>query len=173
MVYVTHDQTEAMTLGRRIAVLERGRVQQVATPRELYDRPANRFVAGFIGSPPMTLLPAAVAVEGATLVVTVAGQQLAIADPALAGAVGPRADRVRAVGVRPEAWGLAPPGGGGLAASVELVEFLGHETLVHAVASGERLLARLPGTSRLAAGDRVCLSASTVHLFDDGGARIG
>jgi ABC-type sugar transport system ATPase subunit len=173
MVYVTHDQTEAMTLGQRIAVLAGGRVQQIATPRELYDRPANRFVAEFIGSPPMTLLPAAVTVEGERLVVTIAGQRLVVADAAQARAVAPLASRVRRVGIRPEAWRLAPAGGSGLAATIELVEFLGHETLLHTTANGERLTVRLAAAARFAAGEAVCLTASAVHLFDDAGARIG
>ena len=173
MVYVTHDQTEAMTLGQRIAVLDGGRVQQVATPRELYDRPANRFVAGFIGSPPMTLLPAEATVDGDTLIVAIAGQRLVVADAALARAVAPQARRVRCAGVRPEAWRLATDGADGFAATVELVEFLGHETLLHASANGARLIVRLAGAARLRAGDVVHLATSAVHLFDDGGGRIG
>src|SRR5690606_2161006 len=82
MVYVTHDQTEAMTLGQRIAILDGGRLQQVATPRILYDRPANRFVAGFIGSPPMALLPATATVEDGALVVALAGHHLRITEAA-------------------------------------------------------------------------------------------
>ena len=107
MLYVTHDQVEALTLGDRVAVLERGRLQQVASPAELYARPANRFVAGFIGSPPMNFLPARL----------------------LPGA---RADGEIVAGVRPEALRLGRAGEADtLAATVEQVEALGHETLVH------------------------------------------
>src|SRR5690606_6314627 len=96
MLYVTHDQTEAMTLGQRIAVLDGGRLQQVAAPRALYERPANRFVAGFIGSPPMNLVAAAVAAP-------------------LAATVPPAAVEV---GIRPEAFRLAAADEPALAARV-------------------------------------------------------
>jgi ABC-type sugar transport system ATPase subunit len=174
MVYVTHDQTEAMTLGRRIAVLDRGRVQQVATPRELYERPANAFVAGFIGSPPMSLLPATAAVDNDAVLLTVVGQRLRVAAPDLARAVGAGAGSVRSAGVRPEEWKLAGDGDAdGLGATVEHVEFLGHETLVHARAGDERITIRLVEAPRLRAGDAVRLAAGTVHLFDAQGRRVG
>ncbi|HSQ01245.1 MAG TPA: sn-glycerol-3-phosphate ABC transporter ATP-binding protein UgpC [Candidatus Dormibacteraeota bacterium] len=173
MVYVTHDQTEAMTLGRRIAVLDRGKVQQVATPRELYERPANAFVAGFIGSPPMGLLPAAAAIEGDTVVLTVAGQRLRVAAPALARAAGSGVANVRSAGVRPEEWTLAADGADGFGATVEHVEFLGHETLVHARAGDQRLIVRLAEAPRLREGDAVRLAAGNAHLFDEQGRRVG
>jgi len=158
-----------MTLGARIAVLDRGRVQQVATPRELYERPANAFVAGFIGSPPMSLLPATAAAEGEQLILTIAGQPLRV--EALS-RVASQASRVRTVGVRPEAWELAADGAG-LDARVEHVEFLGHETLVHAAVGDQRLVVRIEGASRLAAGATVRLAARDAHLFDAQGQRVG
>jgi ABC-type sugar transport system ATPase subunit len=145
MLYVTHDQVEALTLGDRVAVLERGRLQQVASPAELYARPANRFVAGFIGSPPMNFLPARL----------------------LPGA---RADGEVVAGVRPEALRLGGAGvAGALAATVEQVEALGHETLVHVRlgAADARWVVREPGMARHATGEAVTVHVApeAVHLF--------
>jgi ABC-type sugar transport system ATPase subunit len=169
MVYVTHDQTEAMTLGHRIAVLDKGRLQQIATPRELYERPANRFVAGFIGSPPMALLPATAAVDGGALVLTIAGQRVRVAGPTTQGTP---AAAVRTVGVRPEAWSVADEQADALRATVEHVEFLGHETLLHARVADTPVIVRVAGAARAAAGDEVRLTPSAVHLFDAQGQRV-
>jgi ABC-type sugar transport system ATPase subunit len=149
MLYVTHDQVEALTLGDRVAVLERGRLQQVATPAELYEKPANRFVAGFVGSPPMNFaparwLPGAGAADGAE------------------------------AGVRPEAVAVVAPGAAGaLGATVVQVEALGHETLVHvhlAGAVGEapvRWVVREHGMARRSTGEPVGLRVdpAAVHRF--------
>ena len=134
MIYVTHDQTEAMTMGERIVVMSAGRIQQVAPPLEVYERPANTFVAGFIGTPPMNLFPA--------------------------GTIDP--DHV--VGVRPEHVRLMPPCDapdekGALAATVDFVEPLGSETLVHVVLEDSRhpAIVRVPGFSSVRAGDRAVI----------------
>jgi multiple sugar transport system ATP-binding protein len=177
MLYVTHDQVEAMTLGDRVAVLQRGRLQQVAPPRELYERPGNAFVAGFIGSPPMNLLPARLA-EGAAgsagapggLSVELAGVRLPL-PPALADA----ARRAAAsdagallLGIRPEdlalAAGAAP---GTLAVDVAHVEYLGHETLAHLTLGPLRLVARLATPQPLTPGTRLHLSLppTALHVF--------
>jgi ABC-type sugar transport system ATPase subunit len=129
MIYVTHDQTEAMTLGRRVAVLHRGRLQQVATPRVLYERPANTFVAGFIGTPPMNLFETRLRLDGDPLLV-LGDQTLRLSkrfDPAMLPAPG----TALIAGVRPE--GLQPARGGGpsIATTLEQIEYLGHETLAH------------------------------------------
>ena len=176
MIYVTHDQVEAMTLGDRVAVLHQGRLQQVAPPRALYDRPANVFVAGFIGNPPMNLFPARVSDDGASVVV--AGQVLAIS-PGLAGAK--RGETITA-GARPEAFQLATKEttGSCLPAVVEHVEYLGHETLVHVRVGQERtegethLVVRLPGMHPLAIGEaiRLHVTAPSVHLFAEGGEAL-
>jgi multiple sugar transport system ATP-binding protein len=150
MIYVTHDQTEAMTLGHRIAVLDRGRLQQVAPPQELYDRPANTFVAGFIGNPPMNVFPV---------------QCLPPANN-----IPPTA---RFAGLRPEAFRLANDGG--LAAQVEHVEFLGHETLAHVhIAPDVPLVVRLDGMHQLAANQPVRLTydRDRLYLFDDRGKAL-
>src|SRR5204863_27781 len=105
MIYVTHDQIEAMTLGDRVAVLDRGRLQQVAPPRDLYDHPANAFVAGFIGNPPMNLFPTRLSLdERGRVVMDLAGQ------PVLVSGAPPHAAAVTA-GIRPESLRLVPAGG--------------------------------------------------------------
>ncbi|MGE3499878.1 MAG: ABC transporter ATP-binding protein [Candidatus Binatia bacterium] len=177
MLYVTHDQTEAMTLGHRIAVLDAGRLQQVAAPRELYDRPANLFVAGFIGNPPMNLLPGRVEVDGSTLHLAIAGQRVALLAPSWARALADRAADIRHIGIRPEAVGLRrePTGAELLTASVAHVEFLGHETLAHlALAADERVIGRFPGMQALEHGERIRLKIDSdqLHLFDAAGDAV-
>jgi multiple sugar transport system ATP-binding protein len=149
-VYVTHDQVEAMTMGTRVAVLDHGTLQQVGAPQEVYDQPANVFVAQFIGSPPMNVLPAG------------AGSALGVASPNVV------------VGVRPEHLVLAAEG---LPAHVRLVESLGHERhLLCALAGGEQVIVRMPSSADSPTeGDAVHLSAEPrhLHLFDAvTGARV-
>jgi multiple sugar transport system ATP-binding protein len=132
-LYVTHDQTEAMTMGDRVAVLRGGELQQMAAPQDLYERPANLFVASFIGSPPMNLYEAAVAGHSDALVLTLGSQRLALpreAGQRRPGLVGGDGRKV-VVGIRPEHLTIATGGGSTLAADVELVESLGNESLVH------------------------------------------
>jgi multiple sugar transport system ATP-binding protein len=138
-LYVTHDQTEAMTMGDRVAVLSRGSLQQVAAPQELYERPANLFVASFIGSPAMNLYEATVSGPAERLVLSLGSQQLVLpADlgrrrPALTAAEG----RKLVVGIRPESLTVAAPAAEAdaaprtLSVRAELVESLGNESLVH------------------------------------------
>jgi multiple sugar transport system ATP-binding protein len=177
MIYVTHDQTEAMTLGQRVAVLRAGRLQQVAPPRELYERPANVFVAGFIGNPPMNLFPTrlASAADGARL--SIAGESFGVA----LAAPPPSDTGELTAGIRPEAFVLAPAGATGpLPAAVEHVEWLGHETLAYARVGGAeaadsvRLVVRLQGMHELRKGERVELAVAEgqVHLFDGTGAAL-
>ena len=135
-LYVTHDQTEAMTMGDRVAVLRDGTLQQLATPLELYERPANLFVASFIGSPPMNLYEAELSGPAGELVLSLGSQRLAL--PAdfghRSGLAGSEARRL-VVGIRPEHLTIAEAGGTDqdttLGARVELVEVLGNESLVH------------------------------------------
>jgi len=140
-VYVTHDQTEAMTLGDRVAVLRRGVLQQLATPRELYTNPGNLFVAGFIGSPPMNFLPAKVEEDGA---VSIGGAPAFRPQPAPASLAGYRGKAVT-IGVRPEDLDLAPGGGGRVAARLEVREPLGNETLLYWTTEAGPLVSRLSG----------------------------
>jgi multiple sugar transport system ATP-binding protein len=160
-VYVTHDQTEAMTLGDRVAVMRDGVLQQVAPPQELYERPVNAFVAGFIGSPAMNFLPAAV--EGERL-------RLAFGDVSVP--VVARRSGELLVGVRPEAFedaalvGDRP--GHVFEAEVELVESVGSDVYVHLAVGGQRLIARLsPETAIREPGRaRLWLDPARLHVFD-------
>ncbi|MBI5504126.1 MAG: ATP-binding cassette domain-containing protein [Deltaproteobacteria bacterium] len=267
MVYVTHDQVEAMTLGHRVAVLDHGRLQQVAPPAELYERPVNAFVAGFLGSPPMNLLRAGVSRVGDGLVLRVGAQTVGVAvDGGGDGNGGPRAGagagdegvgragasggnaagagagsrgasgvgsggvggegvggggvggervggervggesvgsggvggervggetvarldrgeiaRVATVGIRPEAVELdmGDATAGSLRATVEHVELLGHETLVHTSLTGggeetQRVVARVQGTHALIPGStvRLRLPARALHFFDAQGMAL-
>ena len=167
MVYVTHDQTEAMTLGARIAVMHAGRLQQVAPPLEVYDRPANRFVARFIGSPPMNLFEGIVHDENGHSRFEGRALAAALAQRAPAGAC--------VLGVRPEHLHVNPDGP--LALAVDMVEPLGAETHVAGTApGGELVVARVARRHAVSPGDVVNLSfdASHVHLFaaDREGRRI-
>ncbi|KQS68257.1 ABC transporter ATP-binding protein [Modestobacter sp. Leaf380] len=166
-VYVTHDQVEAMTMADRVAVLADGVLQQVDTPQALYDRPVNTFVAGFIGSPAMNMLDAAVTPTGLQWGVS----PLDIAPDLLAGVLGAGHRRVT-VGVRPEA--LVLSGTAGIPAQVEVVESLGAEGQVLARPSdatvqavSELLTVRVPGRGLPAVGDHVRLGIDPgqVHLF--------
>ncbi|MBM4265616.1 MAG: sn-glycerol-3-phosphate ABC transporter ATP-binding protein UgpC [Deltaproteobacteria bacterium] len=170
MLYVTHDQTEAMTLGDRVAVLRAGRVLQVAPPRELYDRPAEAFVAGFIGNPPMNLFPAKLEASGGDRSLVFAGRKLSL-DGRLAESSALEPGEVTA-GIRPEAFVLADEANDdAIPGRVEHVEWLGHETLAHVhVGSSEeavRLVARLPGMQALERGQEIALAVAerSVHLF--------
>ncbi|MDV6011684.1 sn-glycerol-3-phosphate ABC transporter ATP-binding protein UgpC [Haloechinothrix sp. LS1_15] len=174
-VYVTHDQVEAMTMGDRVAVLDDGVLQQCAPPRELYDRPANVFVAGFIGSPRMNLgqfrLTGDVAERGAA--------RVPIGRVARHAAAAEGATTVT-VGVRPEALELTGSGDGAFPAEVTLVEELGSDAYCHAVlddpAEPMELIARLDPRAVPAAGQRVHLRIrpEEVHVFSPTtGDRLG
>jgi multiple sugar transport system ATP-binding protein len=160
-VYVTHDQSEAMTLGHRVAVLADGRLQQCATPRELYARPANTFVAGFIGSPAMNLCRARFGADGA---VSLGGVDVVAPN----GSHGQAGGEV-VVGLRPESLELA---GDGIPAVVEVVEEIGADAHVFASAEllGEpvKLVARVEARNAPERGGRVTLRprAGEAHLFD-------
>ncbi len=153
-VYVTHDQAEAMTLGHRVAVLRDGRLQQCDAPRVLYDRPANTFVAGFIGSPAMNLCSCACGSNGT---VSLGGATIPVSSAASAAALGSGLSDV-VVGIRPEAFDLASEG---IGARVEVVEELGADAYVFCVAdlpSGEaKLVARVDSAERPERGARVAL----------------
>ena len=168
VVYVTHDQIEAMTMGQRIAVLERGRLRQVATPAELYGRPADVFVARFIGSPGMNILRGRGRGTGDDGGVVDCG---AFSIPVSL----ERYEGEIYLGVRPEHVSLVAPDQGIGAADVRGVEPLGPDTLVRLDGGGEPLVARLHGIPDLRPGDRVGvkLDRRQLHLFDAAGARLG
>jgi len=176
MVYVTHDQVEAMTLGDKIVVMHEGRVQQAGTPVELYEQPANRFVATFIGSPAINLLPATVAaLDGGVLLSLARGAQ-ARADVEAGGL---RVGQAVEIGVRPEH--LRPVGAeeAGLAGEgvrfdgeVVLVEQLGESHLVYMrTDGGEELVLRGSALTKVRVGDRArwCAPVEALHVFDADG----
>jgi multiple sugar transport system ATP-binding protein len=137
MFYVTHDQVEAMTMGDRVAVMDQGVLQQVATPDELYHRPANAFVAGFIGSPPMNRLVATVRTEGDHVAASSGTVDVSHLSDGLGALALDSVERV-VLGARPEHCGLVAPGDG-LPGVVRLVEHLGSESIVHVDAAGLEL----------------------------------
>jgi multiple sugar transport system ATP-binding protein len=168
MIYVTHDQVEAMTMGDRICVMKDGVIMQVATPLELYNRPANLFVAGFIGSPPMNFISGtATAAAGGAVFATADG---AIRLPLAAGGhIATPAGRSITLGLRPEHLAeAAAPGANTFTAEVDLVEPMGAETLLHLRAGATELIARVKPTDRLARGQRINVAPelAQVHLFD-------
>jgi multiple sugar transport system ATP-binding protein len=173
MIYVTHDQVEAMTLADRIVVLRKGKLEQVGSPLDLYNRPANRFVAGFIGAPSMNFLTGAIAGvdEAGTAVRILGGDGVVVPRRAETAAPG---DTVT-VGVRPQHIRLAADGEAGVTATISIVEALGSETVIHArTPTGETLLATLDGQHALTRGETVTLTfaPASLHLFDGDGQRL-
>ena len=169
IIMVTHDQAEAMTLADRMVVMNDCRIQQVGAPMDIYSRPANRWVAQFVGSPAMTILPATmVAGEGGHARVRLAGGgEITTRVPAAALPVG-----AIEVGLRAEAVRAAAPGGGSVDAEVMLVERLGDRTLVFArLGDGQEIVAEDAGTSAVRMGDRIGLAidGGAAHLFDADG----
>jgi len=172
MLYVTHDQVEAMTLADRVAVLDKGRLQQVAPPRTVYAEPANVMVASFIGNPPMSLFPAVIDGTDGRPVLRAAGHTFPLPShvPASPGT------EVTA-GVRPEALRI---GGdeASLRARVDQLENLGHETLVHVRLDGDEpvhLIARVDGMPELETGATLDLTVDPngVYAFGADGRRLG
>ncbi|RXR07229.1 ABC transporter ATP-binding protein [Pseudoxanthomonas composti] len=164
MIYVTHDQVEAMTLGQRIVVLKDGQIQQIDTPMALYDRPANLFVAGFLGSPAMNVLRGIAQPEGLLLE---RGALLPWAGPPSlpAGVLG----QPLVVGVRPEDLHLAQADEpGAFQATLDNVEPVGNEIFLHLQAHGLDLIARIPPRSLPAPGAAVWLrlDSARLHYFD-------
>jgi multiple sugar transport system ATP-binding protein len=163
MVFVTHDQVEAMTMADRIVVLKSGTVQQYDTPEAVYERPANQFVAGFIGSPTMNFFP--VEQRGETSAFSHDGASIVLDDKsrALLGRVGKAV-----LGIRPEHFAVAADGAEGVGVGVKLVEPLGSDTLVHFDLAGASAIARIDPALRPKVGDRLSLrpQPGKLHLFD-------
>ncbi len=164
-VYVTHDQVEAMTMGQRIAVMSEARLQQVGTPQVLYDRPINRFVAGFIGSPSMNFLP--VTVQGSGDAVSLVAEGLNV--PLPADFQGQVKGTTAIMGIRPEHLDLqttAPAGS--LQGKADVVEYLGNEELIHVSAGGNDVVAVVDSSYRVKPGDVLDLKVplDKIHLFD-------
>ena len=170
MIYVTHDQMEAMTMGQRIAVLHEGRLRQLGTPADVYERPADEFVARFIGSPGMNILIGVADAGrgkrgGGGAVVRCGSLTLPVA-LAYEGEIH--------LGLRPEHVTVCGLGQGEGDAEVRMVEPLGSETLVHLDAGGQPVVARVPGLIEVPDGQRIGLRVDVkrLHFFDASGARI-
>ena len=156
-IYVTHDQVEAMTMGDRIAVMKDGVLQQVAPPREIYDNPANMYVAGFIGSPTMNFIP--VTVQGTSAKASGFDIELPTA---------PGVER-GVLGIRPEALTEHPRDGhSGMDLKVEVTEVLGADQFVYGTVGGDAITARVDPNLKVSPGDRVRLGIDMrrLHLFD-------
>jgi multiple sugar transport system ATP-binding protein len=139
-IYVTHDQVEAMTMGTAIAVMRKGVLQQHGGARDVYERPANLFVATFIGSPAMNLFQARVEQEGDGLTCVLGDQRLTLPPASTNGSLGAYKQRQVAVGIRPEHLGLVADGGPSIEGEVILVEALGSEVLVHLEVAAEPVI---------------------------------
>ena len=171
MIYVTHDQVEAMTMGDRIVVMRNGFIQQVGSPMEVYNEPQNQFVAGFIGSPPMNFLEGVLVQDNGAIQVDVKGSRLTV--PAS------RAKQVEGYVNQPVTFGIRPedvvPAGSGdgvfsepLSATVEVLEPLGAEIILEMSCKGENFTARMEPTLRARMHDEIDVSFNMerAHLFD-------
>jgi multiple sugar transport system ATP-binding protein len=163
-LYVTHDQVEAMTLGEKIVLFDRGEIQQTGTPEELYDSPSNLFVAGFIGTPGINLIPGTLSMKGTDLSFVSGAMTLNVS----------QRDELRkfiskeiTVGLRPEA---LFQGEGPIRGSIELIEHLGSEKIIYVKAHDAKLVAKAPPNDKLSQGDNISLSYSDegLHFFHDG-----
>ena len=175
-IYVTHDQTEAMTLGDRIVVMNEGHIMQIGTPSEVFNRPANRFVAGFIGTPQMNFLDASLEVRGGKAAALCAGERIGLPDVYARGELDGKA---AVLGIRPEHILLSAAGG--MPATVEVRELLGSTVDLHLRVGGEMLEAIMPSGASAGVGTlsesastlRVEFDTAQIHLFDpDSGERI-
>jgi len=169
-IYVTHDQVEAMTLGDRVVVMKDGWVQQVGEPLELYNTPANRFVAGFIGSPAMNFIEATLAESNGAVVAEAPGLRLALPGP-LAARARAKAGRAATIGIRPEDVHVATDSDAPdlcFDATVEVVEQLGSEILLDTRVGPATVVASVEPTMRIRSNDklRLSLKPERLHLFD-------
>jgi multiple sugar transport system ATP-binding protein len=170
VVYVTHDQVEAITMATRVAILSDGRLQQVGTPKEVYDSPANLFVARFIGTPPTNTLNGRFTTEGGSPAVAVDDSRFPVAGGAGSGSGSGSKARLEegqavVVGVRPEHLHVDPAGS--ITQKVRTVEWLGHECLVLGSVGGEEVVVRQVGMAGTDADElRLRVDPADVHLFD-------
>jgi len=155
-LYVTHDQVEAMTLAQRMIVMNAGRAEQIGTPMEVYSNPATTFVAGFIGSPAMNFLEGK-SESGGRIALNGSGS-VTVASKVDAG-------RKVTVGVRPEHLTPCKPSEANLVGSVEMIEALGADTLVHVAVAGRSIIARLPHGAKAEVGEPIALAAARDHVY--------
>jgi multiple sugar transport system ATP-binding protein len=169
-VYVTHDQIEAMTMGSRIAVMSAGLLQQVGPPQELYDRPVNKFVAGFIGSPAMNFIEMTATHRDGVVQLTKGDLTFPVPER-LRESVAAIAGNTITVGIRPEhlSLGEAKPGDATLRAKTDVVEYLGDEEQIHLTAADEEIIALVSSSAKVRPGDVLDLRVPIehVHMFDN------
>ncbi len=172
MIYVTHDQVEAMTMADKIVVLSAGRIEQTGSPLELYHRPNNIFVAGFIGSPKMNFIKttASAGADGTIAVALPGGGSIALKGDRFAGN-----GRVVTLGVRPEHLVIDEPADAALDATLQVAEYLGSESMFYAMlADGGDISVKAGGLAKAAVGStiRIGIPAKACHLFDDKGMTL-
>jgi len=177
MIYVTHDQVEAMTLADRVVVMRDGRVEQIGTPDVIYNQPASVFVAGFIGSPTMNLVAARLDHRNGTLVVALGSEASFVVPPVHGAAYRDWVGRDVIFGLRPEhlAWAETDVDATSVEVAASVVEPLGSDTLVFFEISGLEMVARVPPEAARDSGDRIRLRPDLrrMHLFDPAtGTRI-
>jgi multiple sugar transport system ATP-binding protein len=170
-IYVTHDQVEAMTLGDRVVVMKDGRVQQVGDPMELYNEPANRFVAGFIGSPAMNFADVRIAADNGSLWAQNEGMRIKVPDR-LKNRLTPYAGKETTLGIRPEDLHIAGPGDAaelGFDAAVEVIERLGSEILLDVAVAPSTMVASVEPSAKVAVHEklRLAIDPERVHFFDN------
>ena len=172
-IYVTHDQTEAMTMGDRIVVMKDGLIQQVDTPQNLYDYPCNMFVGGFIGSPQMNFLDATLVKEGSNYYVDLGGDKLLIAPEKVTSALDAYVGKAIKAGIRPEDIKddeefMEKHKDATITAHVEVSELMGAEIYLYLTYQGQNLMARVAPTSKSRRGDKIVVAMDTnkIHLFD-------
>jgi multiple sugar transport system ATP-binding protein len=173
-IYVTHDQIEAMTMADRIVVMKDGHIQQVDTPQNLYDRPVNMFVAGFIGAPQMNMLPCVIERRGETFVAIFDGRELPLPAHFDKARIAPYEGQELVLGIRPENFHELPPADipaenlAAFKAVVDLAEPMGSEVHLNMTTGGRNLIARVSPRFKAKIGDEVALLAdmTNVQLFD-------
>jgi len=178
MIYVTHDQVEAMTLGQRIVVMNKGEIQQIDTPMRIYERPDNLFVAGFLGNPTMNFFRGKLTESGA-LSIAGEGTHLSLPD-AYAQSLASYRGREIIGGIRPEDLqrdrALAPGEGAAISGVIDLVECIGSEAFLHLRVGAWALIARVEPQNLPAVGSSITLAAAPerIHFFDvENGVRVG
>ena len=173
IIYVTHDQVEAMTLADRIVVMKDGTIQQVGTPMELYDRPANSFVAGFIGTPPMNQLRVALERRGG--VATLTGKQLVMPLSApMTQALSSYSGQELVMGIRPEHWQFGKNcAGPSFQTNIDVIEPMGNESYIYFTLEQQQCVARYAGVAPVSEGETATIGVDMdkLHLFTPDGAK--
>jgi multiple sugar transport system ATP-binding protein len=180
-VIVTHDQIEALTMADRIAVMQQGKIEQVASPHELFSKPTNLFVAGFIGTPQMNLLEAVLSEVGQPDSNGMAMARFALLGENISATVNGGVAKIApgakvTLGIRPRSFEFVEPGViDALHAGVDIVEPMGAEILVHLIEKGADMRCVVQNNVMLAAGDRVAVrcKAGQLHVFDEAGKLVG